>query len=92
MHKLTRLSTAIVGSAFFIGLGIIGHDDYMASNTIMRRATIVSNCELKCADGNIYKYDNTNIPIGHSVNVYFDTMGTTDKTDDKIIKIMEVKR
>lgn len=81
-----------IASLFAVGLLYCGRMDYTAYNTRMDSATVLSVNDVECSDGNIYSVDSVGYSVGSSVNVYFDTMGTTDKKDDKVIKIkMEEK-
>lgn len=87
-----KKGTVLLSSVLFImALGIVGYDERMVNDIIMRKATVLSNDTVKCENGNVYIYDDLNIPAGKSVNVYFDTMGTNSVLDDAIIKIMEVE-
>lgn len=88
-NKFARLAFA---SLFCCAVGYCGRLDYTAYNTRICTATVLSGTDIKCQDGNIYGVDDVGFASGDSVIVYFDTMGTHNKTDDVIIKIKKERK
>lgn len=76
----------IFGLCILLSLTIVS-----ASNVSWEPATIVdvvgSRVTIETADGNLFVFEaeGFNDKIGSEINVEFDTRGTNDRTDDRII-------
>lgn len=85
--KLCAKAT-LFGAAFFIAAGIVGKIDYNTENGYITTIASAYGNRIYTPDGNIYKVDKQ-LSDGkeRKVIVTYDSLGTSDPTDDVIVDI-----